>query len=158
MRPFAYKLWFLGLALMLGCGAEPDKIKVVAVTGTVTLDGQPLDDAMVSFLPQTAQGVAAAATTDAKGRYSLQTAGVRKQGAAPGEYKVIIMKTEVKQLRTEEEALSQVKSQGPMAMPPPTNEARQVLPEKYRNPAQSGFAATVSESGDNSFDFELKSK
>jgi len=158
MRPFVHGLWLLGLAVMLGCGGEPDKIKVVSVTGTVTFDGQPLGDAIVTFLPQTAQGVAAAATTDASGRYTLQTAGVRKPGAAPGEYKVTIMKTEVKQLRTEAEALAQVNAQNPMAMPPPTTEAKHLLPEKYRLPAKSGFAATVRESEKNSFDFELKSK
>jgi len=156
MRPSPWLL--LSLAVVLGCGGEPDKIKVIPVTGTVTLDGKPLEEATVTFLPQTAQGVAAAATTDKNGHYVLQTAGAHRPGAAPGQYTVTIMKIEVKPLRTQEESFAQAKSQGANAMPLPTTESKQLLPAKYRNPALSGFTATVSDSGKNSFDFDVKSK
>src|SRR5207253_2712864 len=45
-----------------------------AVTGTVTLDGVPLDDALISFLPlNDMRKAAAAGTTDAAGKFALQT-------------------------------------------------------------------------------------
>ena len=54
--------------VLAGCGATgPD---LVEVTGTVTLDGQPVDGAVVGFRPS--EGTPAAATTDATGKFTLR--------------------------------------------------------------------------------------
>lgn len=157
------RLWInwlpaITLALAVGCGGPTDKLNLVPVTGTITLEGQPLSGATVTYFPQAAQGVAASATTDDHGKYTLQTAGAQRPGAVPGGYNVTVMKTEVKQLTTEEQAIAQTKMKGKSMFGPPLTEAKQLLPLKYRNPTQSGFTATVSESGKNSFDFDVKGK
>jgi hypothetical protein len=142
---------FLAVVVWLpGCG-KSDNVKLVPVSGTVTLDGQPVADAAVSFLPQASQSPGAGATTDASGHYELTTASVQRAGACAGKYNVIVMKI------SETQGGSNVKGKQ-FTSPTPTIQIKQLLPEKYRNPATSGFTATVSESDKNVFDLPLKSK
>ena len=81
----------LGLALLLalGCGGR----KFVPVSGKVTLNGQPLAGATVSFQPIAEGSVEAAAgsvgKTDAQGEYTL-TASTGQGGAAVGKHRVMI--------------------------------------------------------------------
>lgn len=80
----------LGLVLLAGCGAG----NTAPVTGTVTMDGVPLENATVVFLPQrdgTGQGGGrpAAGKTDGEGRYKL-IYGRGTTGAVPGDYRVEI--------------------------------------------------------------------
>ena len=69
---------------LAGCS---DGLKLVPVTGTVTLDGLPLEGAKVVFRP--VQGRLSAGTTDAEGRYTLRYTD-EKAGALPGEHAVQI--------------------------------------------------------------------
>ena len=60
-------LALIGIALLVGgCGGSFD---VAPVTGTVTLDGQPLASAEVTFQPQ--DGRPSTGLTDQQGRYEL---------------------------------------------------------------------------------------
>jgi hypothetical protein len=68
---------------LLGCGGGG--VATSPVSGTVTLDGQPLANVMVSFMPKEG-GPAASSLTDASGKYSLVTAG--KKGAVLGKHTV----------------------------------------------------------------------
>lgn len=62
-----------------GCGTGGPEI--ASVEGTVTMDGKPLSNAAVVFIPE--NGRPAGATTDGDGHYVLNfTAG--RQGAIPG--------------------------------------------------------------------------
>ena len=76
----------LGLVLLVsGCGG----IEYFPVTGKVTLDGQPLPGAVVSFMPNDEQGVPSLGVTDGTGVYTLrQTAEL--VGAPAGKYTVRI--------------------------------------------------------------------
>lgn len=80
-------LGWLGLVLTAsGCG---DVIEYFPVTGQVTLDGKPLPDAVVSFMPDDEGGVATLGETDGDGVYTLrQTAD--SSGAPVGKYTVRI--------------------------------------------------------------------
>ncbi len=72
-----------------GCGgpAGPD---VASVTGTVKLDGKPLPDAQVTFIPLDGTGGRpGTATTDGNGRYVLHFSEGR-EGAIPGKNRVQI--------------------------------------------------------------------
>ena len=63
-------LLFLVPALLFsGCGRAKDMPDLGRVTGRVTIDGAPLAGVIISFMPD--KGRAAAATTDADGRYDL---------------------------------------------------------------------------------------
>lgn len=75
------------LAMMVCSGCGQSGPEVASVEGTVTLDGQPLPNASVIFVPE--GGRPAAAMTDAEGHYVL-TFSKDKQGATPGKHKVRI--------------------------------------------------------------------
>jgi len=142
---------FIALGCAIGCGSK-NPLGVVKVTGKVTLDGQPISGATVSFVPKSeADGQLASATTDAEGGYSLTTAGAGDiAGAVPGTYSVILRKFEQEDvLGTGEEATSQ----GPSYAAP---KVTRILPAKYENATTSGLSATVEKRGQNVFDFDLK--
>ncbi len=83
----------LGL-LVLGSGCNSyDGPPLHPVSGTVTLDGQPLANAGVMFLPRgDTRGNACLAMTDASGKYTLKTEEGGMPGAAEGEFAVTISK------------------------------------------------------------------
>jgi hypothetical protein len=56
----------------------------------VTLDGQPVEGATVTFMTDDGKQ-SAAGSTDAAGKFSLSTNG--KDGAPPGTYKVVVVKS-----------------------------------------------------------------
>lgn len=74
-----------------GCGGGPPAPDLVDVEGTVTLDQQPLADAIVIFTPEGwADGQSArpaAARTDEDGHYRLEFSN-NHRGAQPGKYRV----------------------------------------------------------------------
>jgi len=123
----------------LGCSGGPDDApETIPVTGTVTLDGAPLSDARVTFIPD-GSGQAASGPTDAEGKFTLKTNGL--DGAPAGKYKV------------------SVSSSAPEPMPGVDDEesSQSAIPAKYSNADESGFTADVS-AGSNDFTFDLKSE
>ena len=72
--------------LLAGCGSEGDLAKV---KGKVTLNGEPLEGAIVQFQPTAEDGSPSAGKTDAKGRYELMYT-FNTPGAMPGEHIVSI--------------------------------------------------------------------
>jgi hypothetical protein len=76
----------LASLLIVGCGSGSDLAKV---KGKVTLGGQPLEDATVTFQPTSEGGAPSAGQTDAKGRYTLMFT-FDTPGVQPGEHSVSI--------------------------------------------------------------------
>lgn len=76
----------LALVALVGCG--PGGPDIATVEGTVTMDGKPLANAAVVFIPE-AGGRPAGSRTDAEGKYNLNFSGGRK-GTIPGVNKVRI--------------------------------------------------------------------
>jgi hypothetical protein len=78
------------LCATAGCGG---KHTPVPVSGTVTLDGQPLEGATVYFymVGDEREGRPAMGTTNKDGEFQLSTLG-NNDGALPGRYKVVITK------------------------------------------------------------------
>jgi len=72
--------------LWAGCGSEGD---LARVKGRVTLNGEPLEAATVTFQPTADGGAPSAGQTDAKGRYELMFT-FDTPGAMPGEHVVSI--------------------------------------------------------------------
>ncbi len=149
----------VALAMVTGCSRGDGRPKTYPVTGTVTLNGTPVDGATVVFVPKSpaqpgAQGPqAATGTTDASGKYVLGTFA-RGDGAIPGEYLVRVFKYPAPPPPTggsgssEEEYVPPEESAAPA--PPPKN----LLPEKYANENTSGLSFTV-EPKSNTFDIQL---
>lgn len=124
----------LGVLTLPSCGGPEN---VSGVSGKVTLDGQPLPDAMVTFSPNKPEGSAAIGKTDSGGQYKLSYPG-GFSGAHLGENRVII---------------STYVAGDPDADPP-----RPAVPEKV--PAQYNTNTTLKadvKDGSNTFDWPLKS-
>ena len=147
-----------------GCGGPAGVPGVVKVSGTVTLDGTPVEGATVTFQPE-GDARAASGRTDANGVFQLTTLN-SGDGALPGNYKVSISKMEdtdpAHQVTAEE--FAQMVSGG---KPPPMGPARSGqktknvgmkyhVPQKYMDASKSGLTATVAASGKNDFPFDLK--
>ena len=62
--------WTLALVAFVGCSSRPEgQPEIAPVSGTVTMDGQPLRSVAVVF--ESERGVLSFGTTDASGRYEL---------------------------------------------------------------------------------------
>jgi hypothetical protein len=70
-----------------GCG--PGGPELADVEGTVTLDGQPVPNAIIRFSPRGHMGTTSAATTDEQGHYTL-IFNRDREGAMPGSYNVMV--------------------------------------------------------------------
>ena len=85
------------MVTVVGCGASHPPLTVV--TGTVTYDGKPLEDATVAIIPDGGDGTAKPADgkTDADGQFTLTTTfidGEIVDGAVEGTYTLRVVKYE----------------------------------------------------------------
>jgi len=87
MLKFVAGIGFLMMALMLQVGCGPSGPEIARVQGTVTMDGKPLPNAIIMFVP--VGGRPSVSETDANGKYVLEFSGGRK-GAIPGMNRVEI--------------------------------------------------------------------
>jgi hypothetical protein len=137
----------LGLvALLWGCGKPVDP-SLVPVSGTVTVDGQPLANATVTFIPKDGTpGFGGTGKTDGSGQYTLTGSRDNAAGIPPGEYRVAVSKR-----------LMPAGSEVPADdnTPPMMSPARESLPVGYSNPATTQLTATVKPRG-GPIDFALK--
>src|SRR5262245_27155263 len=80
-------------AALAGCGSGP---KLVPVTGTVTLDGKPLEGANIVFVPDPGNAAITQGTdlTGASGNYKVMYNN--RTGISPGKYKVAVSKLQAK--------------------------------------------------------------
>jgi hypothetical protein len=118
------------VALVLICGCGGGRSGVSEVTGTITLDGQPLDGAQVTWPVGGEHDRPSSGVTDASGKYRLMYTGT-EAGAAVGNHKVEIITS----FASDE-----------VAAPP------ERVPSKYN--ANSELTAEVN-SGTNQLDFDL---
>lgn len=142
----------LMLLITCGCSTVPatdyGKLGLVDVSGTITLDGQPLADAVVTF-EDPASGQFSFGRTDSSGAYEMQLDS-EMWGVVPGEKLVRISTTrKILGLNSDEEGGSEEGEEGPAAP-----RAEEAVPEKYNT--KSELRVTVSES-ESTFDFDLKS-
>lgn len=127
--------WGVCLALLslAGC-CGPSRPTTLPVTGTVTLDGQPVAEAAVQFIPQ-AGGNPAQGVTDAAGNFKLTTF-VDGDGALPGAHKVTVQKNRVTGVVSNPDGLE---TGGATSVPIVVWDT----PEKFAQPDTSGLTAEV---------------
>jgi len=141
------------LFLCFGCG-NAGRPSLVPVTGTVYLDGKPVDGAEISFVPESTAvpgyGRPSRGTTDQSGKFSpgtYQTA----DGLPLGTFKVIVTKQE------------NLNAQGqPVAMEneealPEQHRIRWLIPKMYSQTETSGLTAEVTPNGMTPSEFQLRS-
>ena len=147
----------LSLFTLVGCGG-PKGPAVTVVSGTVMLDGEPLEGASVVFHPTSSSGLAGAGKTSADGTFGLSTfRATPGAGVVPGEYVVTIRKEEWPQFEEPEDddpdyERKMAKVERDMERARPTY----VTPQAYGDEETSGLTATVS-TGENKIVFELSS-
>jgi len=138
-----------------GCGDSvvvPNWPDVVPCTGSVTMGGKPLTQAMVLFIPDVStQGQGGSAQTDDSGKYTVSSRNSKGEtipGIIPGKYRVSFSRM--------------VKPDGSVWVPDPTSSAgpatfgaREELPLKYSDPANSIQIAEV-KAGGAPVDFDLR--
>jgi hypothetical protein len=93
---------FLAASLVLASGCAPKPPAIVPVEGTVYLDGQPLPQARVEFIPQLKDFGAeynSSAITDENGHFVLTCALGQQPGAAVATHKVLVTENTPDDLR-----------------------------------------------------------
>ena len=126
------------LAGVSGCGG--DTIDRVAVSGEVTLDGQPLDDASITLVP-IGPGPSAGAEIS-KGSFTIE----RSVGPSPGKYRV-----EIRAYRGTGEQIPDDDAPGQMI-----EATEQIIPGRYNRDTE--LEVEVTARGDNHFQFALESE
>lgn len=89
LSPACWTTFCLGMLALTATGCGKPDVELGTVTGVVTMEGEPLPDAIVRFLP-TAEGRTSQGTTDSAGRYKLEYSP-RASGARVGPATVMIM-------------------------------------------------------------------
>ena len=135
------------VVLLAGCGGS-----ISSVSGTVTLDGKPLADATVQFVPD---GVGRDATgqTDKNGYFSMSTLKPG-DGVVAGNYKVVISRP-----LGEVDKTVHATSGDAMNVPakaPVKKDAGPAFPKKYTQPGLTPLTQEVPVSG--SLKFDVKSE
>lgn len=150
--------WLMVGALLLvgvaGCSSGRRKsVKTVAVSGTVTLDGQPLEGVEVCFAAENHVG---SGVTRADGKYDLVA------GAEPGPNQIYFkpVVSGVQQLgEGMDEGQLQAMVEGGGAPPPGvTLQTGPKLPERYTDPEKSNTKFDVPAEGAEGVDFRLTSQ
>lgn len=124
--------------VMVGCGPSRPVVKTAPVSGTVLVDGKPVEGAQVNFLATDYAGVA---KTDAAGKYQLE--------AQPGENSIYIVK-----FNTDDPNFDETMVVGSDAGGGP----KQLLPPKYSDSSQTELRFTVPDEGSTEANFDLSSR
>ena len=142
-------LFAASVSICAGClgqgGAE--------VEGKLTMDGSPLKDAEVRFVPGGASGRNASAYTDAEGRYKIPAG---KDGVAPGRHRVVV---------TDLQGVADLTAAG---APPPVGEGAPItqaagarkrrIPAAYGDAMETPLQEVEVKPGKQTLDFDLKAK
>ena len=137
----------------LGCsGAESDEprldfntVKLVPVGGVITVDGKPLANAVVSFMPK--NGPLPTGETDEKGHYELIFG---RPGAPVGEYTVAIS-----YMVSADGKPQGVAARSSVSPQPGMNTAKERLPREYSDLGRSTLRAKVPAEGNTALNFDL---
>ena len=124
-----------------GCSGDPNARPAVEISGNVTLDGAPLQEASIQFT-SSKTGESAYTNLDENGHYSV-TFSEADVGSA---YEVTISPPIV----DEENAMALAEQ--------PQAKSTTKIPAKYSKRTTSGLIAQITEAGANQANFELKSK
>ena len=147
MMNFGFQFLKLSLFVLVlsFCGRAPSG-DIGSVSGVVTIDGKPVDQASVHFYPTT--GRASVGYTDKNGHYTLgYTRSIK--GAEIGDHKVTI---------TPELTSGQdVGDEGPPKRIVPGDLRKEMLPSRYGDRKKTDLTRTVV-AGNNVIDFELKTE
>jgi hypothetical protein len=143
--PFKTLATFTLLTLVVaGCGEGSDGLPREAVSGTVTLDGQPLAAGSIQMIPINPMAGQPGGAVIKDGKYSID----RAQGLVPGQYNVVISSSEA--------TGSAAPASGPPGPVVASEQPKNLIPPEYNT--RSALLLEVKTGSPNTFPFELKSK
>ena len=134
------------VVLLAGCGSDGPQMS--QVTGTITIDGEPLAKATVAFVPESGERVASG-LTDEKGRYQLGTYSIA-DGAIVGKHRITVS-------ARGPHRPAGFGSPGAESALAPKLPGLPLIPERYFDQNTSGLTAVVEYRKTNEFDFALTS-
>jgi hypothetical protein len=149
-KKVVFLLFMCCWCLFVSCSRGPDRPATWNVHGVITLDGQPVSDAIVSFLANDNQRPANG-FTDSTGSYELTTFS-RGDGAMEGTFRVTVVKYE-KQAAKAATANEEYVPAGPGR--PNDRGPKNILPKQYADQTNTPLTATVQSKRDNSISFDL---
>ena len=142
----------VALTMALGCGRSSPP---ATVKGTLRLKGKPLDNCLVTFLPESGQEVEvghSTGLTDQQGLYRLHCDN-QKEGAAIGWHHVTVQDMSVSTgIRRRDHGT--VDAEMPEDLPPPPVR-RSRVPERYTSSSQTPLRVEV-KPGQQVIDLEIK--
>lgn len=144
------------LVAAAGCGGggATGGVPVYEVTGTVTMAGAPLGDAVVSFAPEGGQPTATGRTKE-DGTFFLTTYSYG-DGAAEGKFKVLVSKTIMANASNDDDGHGDdYEAGGDHAGGGGADEA-QMVPPNYNDKNQTPLSVEVKKDGDNNFDLVIQ--
>ena len=133
--------WLLGflcctwMLLVVGCGPSGDRR---SLSGTVTLDGQPLAEGSIAFRPEYETDSPTGGGKIQDGKFAIKS----DAGLHVGSFRVEITASRPTGQKTYDEMGNEI------------DEWAQYLPERYNS--QSELTAEVTDGGPNEFDFPLE--
>jgi len=138
------------IVFLFGCSPS-NELGTTVVTGTVMVDGQPMEGVTVIFSPADTGVNPAVGLTDKNGKFKLSTpGGAHGNGAIPGSYIPTFAKDEIE--RREADSREDYMKRYGNTMPKVTHH----IPKKYANHKTSGIdPVTVEKGKPNVFSFEL---
>ena len=142
----------LGLNLVVACvGCTSRSGPALApVEGTVTMDGKPLPNAVVSFVPTNQTlGQGGRGKTDATGKFEILTQDQQQKGLPAGTYRVAISKF------VNPDGTDFV---GGADADPMSSAFKELIPPAYSDMAASRLSETIPEAGAKTLEFKLDSK
>ena len=141
------------LFLLLPGGCKKSKLKgLVPGSGTITLNGEPVEDAMIVFSPIQSGAVqrSASAKSGTNGNFNLLTLEP-DDGVYPGEYKVIVKKTKTTGTNM---VLDPDDRRNPAALD--DRVTVHLLPRKYSESSMTDLTVTIPAKGNKSIQLQLE--
>jgi hypothetical protein len=126
---------------LAGCGSQP--YDLATVSGTVTVNGQPMAGASVNYQPiaqgkeNATPGPGSFGKTDENGRYSLRTVEPDAEGAVVGRHRITITSPKVQRDSSDDNIYA---------------EDRETLPEEWWDGKKQ---VTIPEGGTDTADFDI---
>ena len=163
LRTCCLMVFWTSIGMLSGCGGggkpkvySPQFADAVQVKGTLTLDGQPVPEANITFVFEGTPPkgfVSAGGLTDSSGKYQVRSGD--KLGMPPGRYKVVIHRwgtADGKPFKENSESgmdLEQAKLAGIV---------KELIPAKYSDAEQSQLTVEITKDQKDPVNFELTSK
>jgi len=127
-------------ATLVGCGGAG----LAPVSGTVTMDGSPLEGATVTFHPQPGvKSNGGSGTSDAAGKFTVLTPQ-GKRGIIPGDYSITVSRRKLSEKA--QKMIDDAKASGitPMVS---DREMAETLPKPYSKPETSPLRVSIAAGG-----------